>query len=333
MASQREETPLALRTGSERRKERIVQFVSRLSLLVVVLLVALIPSVALAADNETEGDFILQVNRPVVIEAGQSVDTIVVISDDATINGTVAESLVVIDGEAWISGTVEGDVTVISGTLHLLAGSQTDNISLWRTDLVREDGAVVTGSIDRTQGFDFWNTALFSILFWIGTTLVLLVAGLVFAAIGGRQLARAAATIGEQTAGSIGWAAILFIGLPLLAIPVMLTLVGIPLVIGVLLFLLPVLWFLGFLVAATAVGGWLVRRFGWTQRPEHPYLGAALGVLTLGIVGAIPWLGGVIAFFAGLVGAGALAYTAWRGWRGPAVATPARPQPSAPAPA
>ncbi len=304
--------------------------ISRWSLLLVVMLVALAPSSALAADKANEGDFILQINRPVVVDAGQSVDAIVVISDDATIDGTVTEALVVIDGDAWISGTVEGDVTVFSGTLHLLAGSHTGNVSLVRSDLVREDGAVVTGSIDRMQGIDVWSTALFSIVFWIGTTLVLLVAGLVFAAIGGRQLARAAATIGERTAGSIGWAAILFVGLPILAIPVMLTIIGIPLGIWIMVFLLPVLWFLGFLVAATAVGGWLVRRFGWTEMPEHPYLAVLLGVLTFGIVGALPWLGGVISFFAGLVGAGALAYAAWRAWRGSRIGTSARSQPATP---
>lgn len=310
-----------------------MKLVSRLSLYIVVLLIALVPASALGADETDEGDFILQVNRPVVVEAGQSVDSIVVISDAATIDGTVTESLFVIDGDAWVSGTVEGDVTVLSGTLHLLAGSQTDHVSLWRGDLVREDGAVVSGSIDRMQGLDFWNTALFTIVFWLGTTLVLLVAGLVFAAVGGRQLARTAATIGEHPGESIGWAAILFIGLPLLAIPVMLTIVGIPLGIGVLLFLLPVLWFLGYLVAATATGGWLVRRLGWTQQVEHPYLAVALGVVGFGIVGAIPWLGGVIAFFAGLVGAGALGYAAWRGWRGTAVRAPANPRPAAPSPA
>lgn len=307
--------------------------VSRLLMFVVVLILALVPVSALAADETEEGVFILQVNRPVVIDAGQSVDAVVVISDDATIDGTVAESLVVVDGDAWVNGTVAGDVTVISGTLHLMAGSQVDNVSLWRGDLHRQDGAVVSGSIDRMQGFDFWNTALFSIVFWLGTTLVLLVAGLVFAAVGGRQLARTAATIGESPGESIGWAAILFIGLPLLTIPVMLTLVGIPLGIGVLLFLLPVLWFLGYLVAATAAGGWMVRRLGWSQQEGHPYLAVALGVVVFGVIGAIPWLGGILAFFAGLVGAGALGYTAWRAWRGPARPVQAVPQPTVPSPA
>ncbi|HMM41979.1 MAG TPA: hypothetical protein PKA95_08775 [Thermomicrobiales bacterium] len=310
-----------------------MKLVSRLSLLAAVLLVALIPASALAADGTDDGDFILQINRPVVIEAGESVDALVVVSDDATVAGTVTEGLFVIDGDAWISGAVEGDVTVVSGTLHLLSGSQTDHISLVRSELVREDGAVVTGSIDRTQGVDFWSTALFSIVFWLGMTLVLLVSGLVFAAIGGRQLARSAALLGQRTAGSIGWAAILFIGLPLLSVPVILTLVGIPLGVGILLFLLPALWFLGFIVAATAAGGWLVRRFGWSEQPEHPYLAVAVGVAVFGVIGAIPWLGGLFAFFAGIVGAGAMAYAAWRGWRGSAVPAEPRPQPSAPSPA
>jgi hypothetical protein len=303
-----------------------VKLISRLSLLLVVLLIALIPSVVFAADGNDVSDFILQVNRPITIDAGQRADTVVVISDDARIDGTVTEALVVIDGDAWVSGVVNGDVVVARGTLHLLAGSQTGDISLWRGEVVREDGAVVTGSIDRIEGFSYWDAALFSIVFWIGMTMVLVVAGLIFAAVGGRQLERASGLLGQKPAGSIGWAAILFIGLPILAVSLLLTIVGIPLGLGVLIFLLPTLWFLGYLVAATAIGNWLARRFGWSQRPERPYLSAVLGVLTFGIIGLIPWIGGLIATVAATVGAGALGYAAWRGWREPAVAEEAQPR-------
>ena len=48
----------------------------------------------------------------------------------------------------------------------------------------------------------------------------------------------------------------------MLAVLAMITLVGIPLEIGLLAFLLPGLWFLGYIVAATRLGGFLAGLSG-----------------------------------------------------------------------
>ena len=49
----------------------------------------------------------------------------------------------------------------------------------------------------------WWELAVFSVLVWLGMTIVLVVAGLLFAAIGGRQLSGAADLLTSDATFSI----------------------------------------------------------------------------------------------------------------------------------
>ena len=118
---------------------------------------------------------------------------------------------------------------------------------------------------------------------------------------------------------------VLWVGMPILAVLLILTVIGIPLGLGLLVFLLPTLWFLGYLVSGNRLGGALVGLAG-RESGEHPYLAAALGLLALQIVALIPVLGGLVLVLSGVWGAGALALLGWRAARsagqGPGVAAP-----------
>jgi hypothetical protein len=80
--------------------------------------------------------------------------------------------------------------------------------------------------------------------------------------------------------------------------------------VAVLLFLLPILFLLGYIVAATRLGlaitGRMNRAYG-----EKPLLAAVLGVIILQIIGLVPFIGWLIVAIAGLWGGAALAYTAF----------------------
>jgi hypothetical protein len=282
-------------------------------------------------DDEDEGVLIV-VNDPLQIAAEQRVDVAVGVNNDVTIDGTVTEALLVIRGDAVISGTVEGDVAVFNGTLTLLSGSQVEDVQLYRSDLTREDGATVTGEIDKSSGFDYRRAvAFFSIVWGIAVTIALLIAGLVFAAIGGRQLSDAATLLTSQVPYSIVAALVVWIGLPILATLALVTIIGIPL--GMALFLLLVLlWVLGYLVAATRVGAALTRLTGREGLTDHPYLAVVVGVVILQLIGIIPFIGGLIVGLAGLYGAGGLVLRAWQALKSggpPVVAPPAQPAPAA----
>jgi hypothetical protein len=302
----------------------------RLLLPLVILALFLFPSVALAQGSTTNDDVLMRVNGPISVGANETAGTVVVISDNADISGIVKHDLVVVDGNATVSGTIEGTVTVVSGTLNLQPAARVaGDVNLVRSDMTRASGATIEGSITRSS-FDWsgWNFLIFSVYLWISFTIAIIIAGLIFAAVGGRQLTSAGNLIAQKTGGTIIAAIIVGIGVPILAVVAMLTVLGIPLGIGLLLFLIPALWFFGYLVAGTKLGSIILRQ----DRSDHPYVAALLGLVLLQVIGLVPFLGGLVTFIAGILGTGALALLAWNAWRGPDTASPARAEFAEPAP-
>jgi hypothetical protein len=285
---------------------------------------ALLPGAARAQDPDAEGGLLLRVNGDVRVPAGESSDTIIVINGDAIVDGTVTGGVVVINGDATVNGTVDEEVVVINGTAGLGEGARVGgDVSLVRSDLTRAPGAVVEGTVAERSEFGFGRAgAVFSFLVWLGFTIVVLLAGLLFAAVAGRQLSRAAALLTGSVGGTLLGAVLVWVGIPILAVLAFVTLVGIPLGLALLLFLLPALWFLGYLVAGTRLGGWLLGLLHRPTTADHPYLAALLGLLVLQLLLWIPVLGGLIWVLAGVLGAGALALLAWRAWQGRGMTTP-----------
>jgi hypothetical protein len=284
---------------------------------------AFVPAHALAGDevpDEDEG-VLIRINGDVRVAEGETVSNVVVIRGDAIIDGTVRDNLFVINGDAIIgdTGRVDGDINMIRGDLELAGGSRVDNVMLLDSDLNREQGSVVTGDITRQSNvrWGFLGSA-FWIYLWLSMTVAVILAGLIFAAVGGRQLERASDALTGDAAMSIAGAVFLWVGAPILAVLAFITVVGIPFGLGILLIAMPAMWFLGYIVAGTRIGLAVTRR---TPIPEgaagHPYLAAFLGLLILQIIALVPVIGWLIALVAGLYGAGALALIAFRGVRGP----------------
>jgi hypothetical protein len=283
----------------------------RVLLSILFVLVMLFPGVAAAQTvNDADEGFIFRANGDVTVAQGEKLGGVIVANGNAVVHGTVTETLWVISGDATIDGTVTGDVLVIDGTLHLASAATVENVTLVRGTLDRADGASITGDLTQQDNlFSLgWGAALFSIAMWLGVTVVLVVAALVFAWAGGRQLTVAGQVLRARWAASIVTGIALFVGLPILAVLALVTIVGIPLGVTILVVVMPALWVLGYLVSGTWLGRLVVQSMGRTDRPERPLLAAGLGVLLLQLIGLIPALGPAVALIAGMLGAGALAY-------------------------
>ncbi|HXH20389.1 MAG TPA: polymer-forming cytoskeletal protein [Dehalococcoidia bacterium] len=285
----------------------------RTAVFLAALVVALMPFPA-QAQEEDEG-FVLRVRGDVRIARGEVVETVIVINGNAFVEGTVTGGLVVIDGTASVTGEVRGGTTVISGNLELRDGARVHDVTLVRSDLQRSGGATITGNLRERENLVFPGAwAVVSILAWLGLTVAVIAAGLVFAAIGGRQLQAASLSLTEAAGSAVVAAVVLWVGVPVAAFMVMATLVGIPLGIGALLFLLPAMWLLGYIAAATRLG-MLVAGQGGGESP-HPYAAAAVGLLITQLVAIVPGLGALVVGLAGLWGAGGIALVAYRAARG-----------------
>jgi len=278
---------------------------------IVIVFALLIPATASADDGKQDNGLMMRITGDVTIAKDQTVGAVVVIDGTATIDGTITDSLVVINGTAIVNGTVQGNATVISGTLDLRTGASVDSVNLISSDLIRADGVTVSGAIDQRDGIEVpaGLLAALSVYFWVAMTLAVVVAGLAFAAIGGRQLNEATRVATGQPSNALIGAIAFWVVVPVLAVGAMLTLVGIPLGLGILLFVLPTAWFLGYIVAGAAVGKLILHR---SDNPGRPFAATALGLVLLQLGLIVPVIGGIVAFLAGIWGAGVLAYLAYR---------------------
>jgi len=162
-------------------------------------------------------------------------------------------------------------------------------------------------------------------------TVAVLGAGLLFAAVGGRQLAGVANSLTAETGKTVLAGILLWLALPVLAVVFFITLVGIPLALGLLLVVAPALWFLGYISVGTRLGGVVFRLVRPDAESVHPYAAVASGMLVLQLVVLVPLIGALTMVLAGLWGGGALAFAALRAARGqgagagPGPAIPAAP--------
>jgi hypothetical protein len=261
--------------------------------------------------SSTDRSFVLAVEHDANVPAGDHVDTLVVIRANARVDGSV-DSVVVIDGTATLAGATAGSVTVIHGTADLQAGTTvTGDVRTYDGSVTRAEGVVVQGtarSFDASvAAFTVLLVPLFILLF-IGLFVAAIVAALFVAAFGARQVRNAEALISREPGHVLiaGIAGSLL--LPLLAFVVTVTIVGAPLGLGALFLVLPALAFFGWIVAAMWIGDWIMIRLRGAAEPNHPYLAALIGVVTLAFVGLLPFVSGIATLF----GFGAVLLMGWR---------------------
>ncbi|GAB4339066.1 MAG: hypothetical protein Kow0010_27320 [Dehalococcoidia bacterium] len=292
-----------------------------LPLIAIVLLFAAVPAVA-AHDGEDHdddnGSLTVRINGPVHIGAGESAGTVVVINDDAIIDGTVRDNLVVVNGDARVSGNVRGDVVMIRGDLDLVGEALVEqDVTLISGRVRQEPTATVAGRIERRSGWLIGTGAgvVFGFFLWLWLSVAAIVAGLLFAAVGGRQMNAATAAMVERPAQSLLAAVIVWFGGAILTVLAFASVVGIGTGLAILTLLLPSLVLLGYVVA----GAWLGRIIFSVIRREvdarHPYLSVFTGIFGLVVAALIPVIGWFIGALAVFWGTGGIGYVAWRAFR------------------
>ena len=124
------------------------------------------------------------------------------------------------------------------------------------------------------------------------------------------------------------WGVAIAIGVPLLAILALVTLVGIPFGVALLLAAIPVL------LVAYATTAWIVGRRVLRNRSTSPWAALLAGWGILRVLALIPVAGALVGLAATVVGLGALAVALWRARRpGAPAARPEAPAAGRPAPA
>jgi cytoskeletal protein CcmA (bactofilin family) len=282
----------------------------RVALALLILALAPVSAAAQGANDFSTGDRVV-ITGPVTIDRGETADDVVVIDGDVSVAGRVRGDLIVVSGKLRISGRVDGDVAAIAERATLARGARVGG------DLIYGDerplvpaGATVEGDIDRVNVDEITDAGGFigAAALWIAVSVSALILGLLLLWLAPRALEAAFAAASSSIGAAIGWGLLLFFGLPILAVIALVTLVGIPLGVALLLALLP-LYAIGYTTSAWLLGRRLVGP------PRGRVLAFLAGLAILRVLAIIPIVGGIVWFAATVVGLGALLVATWRARR------------------
>jgi cytoskeletal protein CcmA (bactofilin family) len=276
--------------------------------LTLALLVAAFVAVAAAPAQAKDPDDQIVITGTVDVPAGKTVGDVVVVDGPVTVAGTVHGDVVSITGRVTISGTVRGDVTAFDKRVVLTPTARISGDLLYGDKRpVVPAGAVVSGDVKKEDFTKAATPARFAayIGLWIAFTVSSLLLGLLFLWLAPRAADAALRTARTSVGPAIAWGLGLFFGLPVAAVVLLVTLVGIPLGLGVLLALLP-LGALCYVVSAYVLGRVLVK----PPTGRLPAFLAGWGILRGAAL--IPFLGALAWFAATVFGLGVLVVALWR---------------------
>jgi hypothetical protein len=284
------------------------------------LLSALLALLLIAASASGASDHVV-ITGGAVIPAGQTAGDVVVVDGAVRVDGRATGDVVSVSGPIRISGRVDGDVIAVSDRAFLAPSARVGGDLRYGDERpVLAPGARVAGKVSKEDWADAGNGwGWVSMLgWWLAVSVSTLITGalLVWLAPGALDAAERAAR--EHVGATIGWGVAIAIGAPLLAILALVTLVGIPFGIALLLAAIPVL-----LIAYTT-GAWIAGRRVLRNRSTSRWAALLAGWGILRLVALIPVAGGLVGLAATVLGLGALTVALWRARS--AGATPARPE-------
>jgi hypothetical protein len=270
-----------------------------------VLLALVVPAGAAAASAQGhEDDAIVVISGDVTVPRGEVVDGVFVINGDVRIAGRVDGEVVLISGNLTVAGRIDGDAFVADGRTLLLPRAVVTGDLSYGDDRPRvAGGATVGGTVEEEDWPDAGGLA-----FLIGGFVIWLAVGISAALLGLLLLLivpRAADAIYDRARERIG--PLIAIGiaigivLPVLVVLAAVTLVGLPLAIGLGLALLPI----G--AVAYVASAWVLGR-AIVKPPRNRYLAFLAGLAILRLLALIPVLGflvglAALVFGLGLIGA------------------------------
>ncbi|MDX6680296.1 MAG: hypothetical protein QOG94_335 [Solirubrobacteraceae bacterium] len=272
-------------------------------LAVLVLLFTLAPAgSALAAASPKER---IVLSGPVTIDRGEKSKDVVVIDGDVLVRGTVDGDLVAIAGDVTVRGKVTGNVVTIAGKSVLGRRAQVGGDLTYVEHKPRvARGAKVAG---KTKKYDTDKLTgplgVAAIGFWVAVGVSLLVLGLLLLLLAPRAADALGRTARAKGGVSIGVGVLAFILLPIIAFVALVSVVGFPFGVGLLLALLP-LYAIGYVTAAFALGSRIVKG---SRIPAF-----LVGLLILRLLALIPFAGGLIGLLATIFGLGVLFVTLFR---------------------
>jgi hypothetical protein len=278
----------------------------RRSLLVLIALgaLALPPAPAAAGARSDDGETIVVIAGDVTVPRGETVDGIFVVSGDIRLAGRSDGDVVLFSGDAVVSGRIDGDLVSFGGHARLLPSAHVTGDVRYGDERPTVSGdAIVRGDVTKESWPDSGDLLPFvgALLLWLAIGVSAAILGVLLLLVAPRAADAISARSRERIGPLIAIGIAIMICLPVAAVIAAITLVGLPLAIGILLALLP-LGAVAYVVAAWALGRRVVKP------PQGRILAFLAGLAILRVAALVPFLGwlvglAAVVFGLGLIGA------------------------------
>ncbi len=266
-----------------------------------------------------------------VVPAGQTAGDVVVLDGTVRIAGHATGDVVSVSGPVRVTGRVDGDLIAVSDRAFLGPTARVGGDLLYGDDqpvIVR--GASVGGKVSNEDWADAANGwGWVSLIgWWLAVSVSTLIVGILLVLLAPAALYAAERAVRDRLGATVAWGVGIAIGVPVLAVLALITLVGIPFGVALLLAAIPVL------VVAYVTSAWIVGRRVLSNRSTSPWAALLAGWGILRLLALIPVVGALVGLAATVVGLGALAVALWRAGRpNPPAGRPEPPAAGRPAPA
>ena len=272
------------------------------------LLSALLALLLIAGSASAATDHVV-ITGGAVVPAGQTAGDVIVVDGGVRIDGRATGDVVSVSGPIRVAGRVDGDVIAVSDRAILAPSARVSGDLRYGDERpVIAPGARVAGQVSKEDWADAgsgwgWVSAL---AWWLAVSVSTLIVGALLVWLAPGALYAAERAVREHLGATIGWGVAIAIGVPLLAILALVTLVGIPFGIALLLAAIPVL------AVAYATGAWIAGRRILRSQSTSPWAALLAGWGILRLVALIPVAGGLAGLAATVLGLGALTVALWR---------------------
>ena len=265
------------------------------------------------------------------VPAGRTAGDVVVVDGTVRIAGHVTGDVISVSGPVRVTGRVDGDLIAVSDRAFLGSTARVGGDVRYGDERpVLARGASVGGKVSNEDWADAANGwGWVSLIgWWLAVSVSTLVVGVLLVALAPAALYAAERAVRERLGATVAWGLGIAIGVPLLAVLALVTLVGIPFGIALLLATIPVL------LVAYVTSAWMLGRRVLRNRSTSRWAALFAGWGILRVLALIPVVGALVGLVATVVGLGALAVALWRAGRPDApAARPEAPPPGRPAPA
>ena len=279
---------------------------------------------SVAVSSQVAGNARIAGAQVTISQRGGIVGKATVAAASLKLAGRVGRYLAVYAESVRIEGEVGGDLRIVARVIEIGPEAKIGGKLIYHSpQLAKIDAtAVIAGGVTHVQ--TDWSSgqlgSLARVATWVALVLLvlsLLVVGAIMILAFPEFSARAAHTARSDPWKSLALGFSLLLCLPVAAILFMITVIGAPLGVAVLLFY-PVMLLLGFITGALSLGdraaAWVARRRAVAVKPAWRYAALTVALLALLLVCKIPLLGCVVAFVVLLFGLGAFWICAYRGY-------------------